>query len=98
MAEWYREGPGLTHQLSRFLFLEDTIEDRRILEIGGDGPILAGYLLELVDHAELARPLAELLATRRVRPAPLRPDADSKDMPTNERWNVVVNERVEPDL
>jgi SAM-dependent methyltransferase len=47
MADWYRDGAGLSEQLSRLLFLEATLADRRVLEVGDLGPLMAEYLAEL---------------------------------------------------
>ncbi len=58
----------------------------------------AGYLFELTGHAQMARRLEEYLSTRRVRPALLRPGADSDGDPFDERWRLVINDQVEPDL
>ena len=54
----------------------------------------AGYLLQLVGHEALA----ETIATRRKRPAPLRPDVDVQGAPFDDRWCLFINEHVEPDL
>ena len=45
MSEWIREGTRLPEVLSRVLFLEETVEDARILLVGD--PDLAPLLLEL---------------------------------------------------
>lgn len=58
----------------------------------------AGYLLELVGHDALATPLAELVSSRRRRPILLRSDLNSKGASLDERWQILVNEKVEPDL
>jgi len=58
----------------------------------------AGYLLQLVGLDSLADALAKLLATGRKRPALLRSDIDGEEMPIDKRWNLVLNEKVEPDL
>jgi predicted transcriptional regulator of viral defense system len=58
----------------------------------------AGYLLELTGQEELARALEHHLKERRVRRALLRPDRTADGMPRSARWNLVLNERVEPDL
>lgn len=58
----------------------------------------AGYLAELVGREDLARSLEEALATRKVATAPLRPGTPTAGGVASERWKLVINERVEPDL
>jgi len=58
----------------------------------------AGYLLQLVGLESLAAPLVELVASGRKRCALLRPDVSAEGMPVDKRWNLVINEDVEPDL
>jgi hypothetical protein len=57
-----------------------------------------GYLLELLDHRELARPLAAWIEARRHRPVLLAPGQATGKAPLHPRWRVVANETVEPDL
>jgi len=56
-----------------------------------------GYLLERFAAPAIAAPLAEWLATQRLRPVPLRPERRSKATEKDPRWLVLVNERVEVD-
>lgn len=58
----------------------------------------AGYLLELTGQDELAEALERFLVDRRVALSPLRPDVASTGAPRSERWKLLVNEQVEPDL
>lgn len=57
-----------------------------------------GYLLEQVADEALVEPLARWLETTKVFPVPLRPDLPRSDAERNERWCVIVNDIVEPDL
>lgn len=58
----------------------------------------AGYLLELVGREDLASALESFLSCRRTHRVPLRSDAGVRpDTIANERWNLLVNEVVEPD-
>jgi len=58
----------------------------------------AGYLLELVGEEAPAERIAEHLRHRRVRPVLLRPGASADGKPLDERWRLIINENVEPDL
>jgi predicted transcriptional regulator of viral defense system len=57
-----------------------------------------GYLFQLVGQEALAASLTELLASRRTRLVLLRPDVEGKGKPIDKRWNLIINEDVEPDL
>jgi hypothetical protein len=57
-----------------------------------------GYLLELVEQGPLAEPLARWVDRRNPHPVALRPDRARKGSKLNERWRLLVNEEVEPDL
>jgi predicted transcriptional regulator of viral defense system len=54
-----------------------------------------GYLLDRVGADAVAHPLAEMIAQRRPRVVPLRPDRPAEDAPRDARWRVLVNEEVE---
>jgi predicted transcriptional regulator of viral defense system len=56
-----------------------------------------GYLLEHFAAPSTAAPLAEWLATQRLRPVPLRTERHPKATEKDPRWLVLVNERVEID-
>jgi predicted transcriptional regulator of viral defense system len=58
----------------------------------------AGYLFELVGAEVMGDALAEYLSDRRVRRVALRSDAPTDNSPVDERWRLVINESVEPDL
>lgn len=57
-----------------------------------------GWLLDLVGQHDLANALAATVTGRRLLPTPLTGMRDSRDAPLDPRWNVLVNDDVEPDL
>jgi len=57
-----------------------------------------GYLLELVERPDLARPLARWVAKRSPRLVSLRPGRPTSGAARVQRWRLLVNEVVEPDL
>lgn len=57
-----------------------------------------GYLLDLVGQQDLAEPLAEALEQRRRRPVLLAPGEGRSGEPPDDRWRVIPNATVEPDL
>lgn len=54
-----------------------------------------GYLLERVERPELARAVADWLASRRPRAVPLNPHRSSADCPKVLPWKILENEVVE---
>jgi predicted transcriptional regulator of viral defense system len=57
-----------------------------------------GYLLCLVGAEEQSNALAEWLMTMRPRRVPLQPGGLVQGCPTDPRWRVIVNEKIEVDL
>ena len=55
-------------------------------------------VLELVHRDDLTQALNAFVENHDARWVPLRPDALSTGMPRLERWKLIVNESVEPDL
>ncbi len=82
--------------------LAEVLDPGRLAEAAGSASLpevqRAGYLLEISGHGGIAAPLADLVAARRARRVLLRTDARAGGMPVSDRWRLVVNERVEPDL
>jgi predicted transcriptional regulator of viral defense system len=57
-----------------------------------------GYLLDLLGLDEVARPLAQLVASRRRRPVLLRPDHGAGGRAHHPRWYVIPNAEVTAEL
>lgn len=57
-----------------------------------------GFLLDHFASPRVAAPLAEWLATKRLRPVPLRPERSPKVSERDARWKILVNEQVEVDV
>ena len=57
-----------------------------------------GYLLTLVEQAELAERLDSVLAASRVFAVPLAPWEGSERAPRDSRWQVAINTDVETDV
>ena len=57
-----------------------------------------GYLLCLVETEELAAHLRPVLSQRRVFTVALAPWKESTGAPRDPKWDVAINEKVEPDL
>lgn len=82
--------------------LGDVMTSERLIEAAAVARLSevqrAGYLLELVHRDDLAQALNAFVENHDARWVPLRPDALSTGMPRLERWKLIVNESVEPDL
>lgn len=83
--------------------LVEKIESRRLVAAAKSGVELSvvqrtGYLLDLVGAARVTDRLAAWLAEQTPRPTPLRPDRPSDDATADDRWQLLVNEKVESDV
>ena len=56
-----------------------------------------GYLLRLVEAEDLATHIQSVLSQRRVFTVALAPWKESTGAPRDPRWNLTINEKVEPD-
>ncbi|HEX8672958.1 MAG TPA: type IV toxin-antitoxin system AbiEi family antitoxin [Longimicrobium sp.] len=56
-----------------------------------------GYLLERLGSGDKAERLARAVASHRPSPVPLRPDIPERRGAIDSRWQVIINEEVEPD-
>jgi predicted transcriptional regulator of viral defense system len=83
--------------------LVEKIESRRLVAAAKSGVELSvvqrtGYLLDLVGAARVTDRLAAWLVEQAPLPTPLRPDRPSDDATADDRWQLLVNEKVEPDV
>lgn len=99
----YADRIGNLNQVATVLAeLAEKLEPRRLVELAGGEVELSvtqrlGYLLEHVDAADVASPLAAWLERRGPRPVPLLPARDLAGATRNARWQVLVNEHIEID-
>jgi predicted transcriptional regulator of viral defense system len=96
----YVRGAGqLGHVTAVLEELAGTVDAERLVEVArleGDMPSAQrlGYLLAEVGTGEVWAPLAAWIAEQRPRYVALRPGRSTRRARRNERWRVVVNERV----
>lgn len=57
-----------------------------------------GWLLDFVEESKLADALAGMLEGKRLLPTPLSTARASANVPLDPRWQILVNDDVEPDL
>lgn len=82
--------------------LAERIDGRRLI-VAAERGLLSdaqrlGYVLDAIGHAELATPLATWLRARRTTVILLRTDRPTLDSLPGNRWRVLPNETLEPDL
>lgn len=81
--------------------LAERIDPRRLAEAAYPGENATaqrlGYLLERLGSGNKAERLAEAVASRHPSPVPLRPDIRERRGAIDPRWQVIINEEVEPD-
>ena len=82
--------------------LSEAIDSAKLLELAKVTEIpyvqRLGYLLDLVGWSALADPLAALVDAQRPRAALLRPERPLEDAKRDERWRLLINDVVDPDL
>ncbi len=97
----YLKGAGhLGHVATVLAELAEKMDVERTAEVAkleGDLPSAQrlGYLLDEVGAREVGAALANWVAARRPRFVSLRPDRSSRRAAKNDRWRVVVNEKIE---
>jgi len=82
--------------------LAENLDARKLLAETAHSPLpwtqRLGYLLDRVEAATLATPLAEHVAVRAKEYVPLRPSKSITRASRDSRWRLLVNEGVEADL
>jgi predicted transcriptional regulator of viral defense system len=56
-----------------------------------------GFILDIVEKPKLAAPLLDWLGTQSPRITNLRPDLDSGSSELNKKWNLYINDQIEPE-
>ena len=99
----YVEGAGhIGHAATVVDELTEKMDARRLAELAkleGDLPNAQrlGYLLDHVGGSKAAAALAAWIAEQRPRFVSLRPDRSSRLAEKNDRWRVLINEKIEVD-
>jgi hypothetical protein len=98
---YYDRSGGLSNVATVLAELCEFIDPPALIEEARRSPLAwvqrLGYLLELVgntDHADLLQPLVKDV----IHPAPLMRTARRSGAPRDTRWNLLLNDVVEPDL
>lgn len=94
---------GFDHVATVLKELSERINPKMLVELGKMEPELSvlqrlGFLLDHVGSRQTATPLAEWLARRKPSLAALRSEKNPKPHHKRNRWNLKVNEEVEPDI
>ena len=102
MVLYPRAAGGIGNIVTVFSELAERIDpDRLVQAVAIESDVAAaqrvGLLLERAGAGDKTGPLAAWIADRRPRAIPLRADRDAKGAPKDERWRVMVNEKIEVD-
>ncbi|MCX7031452.1 MAG: type IV toxin-antitoxin system AbiEi family antitoxin [Spirochaetes bacterium] len=93
---------GLSNVATILSELAENLDARKVLAETARSPLpwtqRLGYLLERIEAAALATPLAEYVAVRAKEYVPLRPRKSIARASRDSRWRLIVNEGVEADL
>jgi predicted transcriptional regulator of viral defense system len=99
---YFKSAGGLDNAATVLTELIDAMEPVRLPEVAALSPTpwsqRLGYLLSLIGAARHAGALARFLAGSATKPVPLDPSFKVHGAPRDERWKVIVNVKVEPDL
>ena len=89
---------GLDHVASVLAELAPAIDPTKLVETSAVCPTVwvqrLGYLLDQIEHPQLADALVPSVAERSRQAVPLQPSASSTGAPRSARWNLVVNAEV----
>jgi predicted transcriptional regulator of viral defense system len=93
---------GLGNIVTVFADLAEKIDPERLVRVAAEEPEIAaiqraGLLLESVGAGDAVRSLSEWLAERKPRTVALRADRNVTGAAKNQRWRVLVNERIQVD-
>jgi predicted transcriptional regulator of viral defense system len=97
----YRKGASsIDHVATVLSELAERMNPKRLLAIakkGGTMPVVQrlGYLLDLAEHGELAKPLHTLVEEAKPKFIPLEPQSSEVVAERNARWHVLVNTTID---
>ena len=100
----YARGAGhLQHVATVLAELSEKIDPQQLLKTGRheiEGSVIqrTGYLLEHFGHKPVTKPLAAWLKTKETWLIPLKAEPKPHRGQKNLRWNVIVNDVLEPDV
>jgi predicted transcriptional regulator of viral defense system len=94
---------GLDHVATVIKELSERIDPQILLKLAKEEPKASvlqrlGHLLDHVGASRVATPLAGWLARQKPSTAALRPEKNPRTRHKRNRWNLVVNEKIEADL
>jgi predicted transcriptional regulator of viral defense system len=103
LIRYVRSVGGLDNVATVLQELSERINPKSLVKIAKMEPELSvvqrlGYLLDYVGASRAATPLSVWLARQKPSQAALRPEKNLKLRHKRNRWNLIVNEKVESDL
>ena len=102
LVGYVRQAGGLDQVATLLGLLAPSLTPAALIEAASPAPVAwvqrLGFLLGMVGAAEVARPLAELVAERKPRVVALAPDAPMAKAQKDRTWRIAINADVEPEL
>lgn len=102
LVGYFTSAGGLDNVATVLAELSDAIEPKQLAEVAALSPVSwaqrLGYLLSLVGAAGHVDILRRLLAGSATETVPLDPGHEVSGASRDERWKIIVNVKVEPDL
>lgn len=93
---------GLDNVATILTELASDLNVNKLLELADISPISwtqrLGYLLDLIERYDLSDALAELINQKKPAKASLLPSGNNNDAAINNRWKLMINTVVEPDI
>lgn len=94
---------GLDNVATVLIELSERIDPKKLLAVAKEESELptvqrAGYLLDQFSVTSVTGPLAQWLAKQNARLVSLRPERTPKTDKKDLRWQVIINEEIEPDI
>jgi hypothetical protein len=102
LVGYQRHAGGLDNVATVLAELAESLSPSKLAEEATGVPVAwaqrLGFLLELVEHGEIARQLFAVVGDRARRTAPLDPALSRTGAPRSREWKIAINAVVEPDL
>ena len=93
---------GLNNVATVLSELREVLDAEKLLKLTTFSPKTwtqrLGFMLDFLDAQELTEGLFEMVEQWRVTPTALNPSTLTKGAPRDGKWNVIVNQKLEPDI
>lgn len=102
LIRYLHQSGHLNHVATILSELGDVIDSEKLPVVGQNLSLRysqrLGYLLDLLGYESLTSHLHQLASNKSLRYTPLRPDRPAQNAEKNEKWHILINEKVESDI